>query len=429
MKRGLLALATALICACGDDGRIGLDPDSSTGCEGSETRCGAACVDVTTDRNHCGGCGMACAAGDVCTLGVCEACSDDLVECAGVCRDLQTDSEHCGACGVVCAAGSACVAGTCETPCEPAQTRCDGVCTDLATDADNCGACGNDCEADESCVLGVCEAGCAPAETECGGACVDLQTSAMHCGACDDPCDDGDTCTGGECIPPTPVAEDCSSIVVLTNGANVVDWEAERADYIEGTPSCGSEPATGPDLVFRYTADEDGPIVFTLDKPAGDSHYLVLSEAVCGTVEEDTCGTDPAGTSVEVDAVMTAGRSIFLYVRGATALPDPLTITVSRGELPCTPGEDGLLSGDTTVVSATGLPTVPRYVAVDDDPDGFVYVGGTSQLYRIPKTGGAFEDVALAAGLTTDELGYDMIVDGDDIYTVDTENAVYRISR
>ncbi|MEM9073234.1 MAG: hypothetical protein AAGE52_32315, partial [Myxococcota bacterium] len=92
-------------------------------------------------------------------------------------------------------------------------------------------------------------------------------------------------------------------------------------------------------------------------------------------------------------------------------------------------GEDGLLSGDTTVVSATGLPTVPRYVAVDDDPDGFVYVGGTSQLYRIPKTGGAFEDVALAAGLSTDELGYDMIVDGDDIYTVDTENAVYRISR
>jgi len=36
------------------------------GCPGGLLRCGTACVDLRTDANHCGGCGVRCGAGEVC---------------------------------------------------------------------------------------------------------------------------------------------------------------------------------------------------------------------------------------------------------------------------------------------------------------------------------------------------------------------------
>lgn len=37
----------------------------------SDTMCGAACVDLASDCNHCGACGNVCASGKACSLGVC----------------------------------------------------------------------------------------------------------------------------------------------------------------------------------------------------------------------------------------------------------------------------------------------------------------------------------------------------------------------
>ncbi|HHH29123.1 MAG TPA: MYXO-CTERM sorting domain-containing protein, partial [Polyangiaceae bacterium] len=52
-----------------------------------------------------------CAAYLTCQAGSC-VCADGLTDC-GECVDVKSDDEHCGACGVSCAAGESCDAGAC----------------------------------------------------------------------------------------------------------------------------------------------------------------------------------------------------------------------------------------------------------------------------------------------------------------------------
>ena len=80
--------------------------------------CSGACVD---SFHNCGGCGNACAAGQVCGRAGCEsACESGLTSCSGSCTDLKVDRLSCGACGHVCANNETCAAGACRalTSCE-----------------------------------------------------------------------------------------------------------------------------------------------------------------------------------------------------------------------------------------------------------------------------------------------------------------------
>src|SRR5690606_4597534 len=66
----------------------------TAGCSGEESACGdglvecggAACVDVKSNRYHCGGCGIACAFGQECVEGVC-VCPEG-VDCEALVPDL-----------------------------------------------------------------------------------------------------------------------------------------------------------------------------------------------------------------------------------------------------------------------------------------------------------------------------------------------------
>lgn len=91
---------------------------------------------------------------------------------------------------------------------------------------------------------------------------------------------------------------------------------------------------------------------------------------------------------------------------------------------PCTPGQDGMI-GTTMTMIPTGLGSsfTENFLAVDTNPNGYVYAGSTSALYRFSKTGGFFQDVELAAGLGTGQLGYDMLVDGDQIFTLESTSS------
>jgi hypothetical protein len=60
----------------------------------------------------CGGSQTACACGDN----------------GGTCVDLQTDRNHCGACGTVCAADQNCIAGTCTAQCTGGTSCLAGFC-------------------------------------------------------------------------------------------------------------------------------------------------------------------------------------------------------------------------------------------------------------------------------------------------------------
>ncbi|MFO0646083.1 MAG: hypothetical protein U0326_07585 [Polyangiales bacterium] len=51
-----------------------LDVASDAGCPAGTTRCGGVCVDATTDRNNCGGCGRVCAV--ACSSGTCVTVTD-----------------------------------------------------------------------------------------------------------------------------------------------------------------------------------------------------------------------------------------------------------------------------------------------------------------------------------------------------------------
>src|SRR5579872_4468311 len=81
--------------ACGDGGCIV--------CAVGEVMCSNGCTDLSSDVTNCGSCGTACAAGDVCDLGMCAiSCAPDLAPCRGSCVDLASDVANCGACGGNC---------------------------------------------------------------------------------------------------------------------------------------------------------------------------------------------------------------------------------------------------------------------------------------------------------------------------------------
>lgn len=118
--------------------------------------------------------------------------------------DLRTDRNNCGACGVVCPADQKgalyeCVEGACVMQCKEGLADCDGVVDNgcevsTRTDA-NCGTCGNKCSADEPCLQGsngyAC--GCTFGEIACFNgvffSCVDPSTNDRHCGSCENACD------------------------------------------------------------------------------------------------------------------------------------------------------------------------------------------------------------------------------------------------
>jgi hypothetical protein len=117
-------------------------------------------------------------------------CPDTQRACAGRCVDLRSDRAHCGACGVSCSAGNVCQNGACVPDCMMGETLCMGAggdagaalrCVSLRTDRTHCGACGNACGQDQVCSNGMCTFMCTGSATECmraGGEryCADVQS-------------------------------------------------------------------------------------------------------------------------------------------------------------------------------------------------------------------------------------------------------------
>lgn len=94
------------------------------GCAPGLTACGAAgCVDTTTNKDHCGGCGVPCrppngkhvTCNNVDGGGLCVPCSPGEVACGATCAKLKESPQHCGECG------HACTGTSCE------DFRCKGV--------------------------------------------------------------------------------------------------------------------------------------------------------------------------------------------------------------------------------------------------------------------------------------------------------------
>ncbi len=114
-------------------------------CSGGDSNCcfggstaPSVCTNFATDVNNCGECGDVCTlpnATPECTGGVCmiASCNPGFGDCnnnpADGCEtSLANDPNNCGGCGVVCATGQMCTSGSCVSSCPPGQTLCGGVC-------------------------------------------------------------------------------------------------------------------------------------------------------------------------------------------------------------------------------------------------------------------------------------------------------------
>ena len=106
-------------------------PADAPGCASPTVLCGGGCVDVTSDRESCGRCDMACGATLSCVEGACvPTCTDMQIRCESACVNPMSNRSHCGGCGIACETDFECVEGTCVAPCVPTEPPievCDGV--------------------------------------------------------------------------------------------------------------------------------------------------------------------------------------------------------------------------------------------------------------------------------------------------------------
>lgn len=161
-----LAAFVSLLASCGS-------PLVGSECRTGFELCGGRCVDVRTDRNHCGGCGEVCGAGLVCQEGACGTTPMD----GGAGDD----------------AGDAAMPSGCRL----GEALCGDICVRPSDDDANCGGCGVVC--DGVCANGFCSGSCELPLLECGLACVSPTSHPNHCGGCNRRCASG-VCRRGECV-------------------------------------------------------------------------------------------------------------------------------------------------------------------------------------------------------------------------------------
>jgi len=211
-------------------------------CTSDEVCCAGSCVTMGSDRAHCGGCDVACAATETCSGGICRCeggsgCAAGSACCPGTgCLNLASDAFNCGACGNACNPGESCLAGQCVCPSNPGGAACspgglccstsgctasgscqcnnlpcatpnvccnDTSCLDLANDHDNCGSCGNACASGLVCDHGQCKCGtsvCSASDVCCpGSGCKNTQNDPTNCGGCGIACGNGQVCSNATC--------------------------------------------------------------------------------------------------------------------------------------------------------------------------------------------------------------------------------------
>jgi hypothetical protein len=150
--------------------------------------CNDVCVTLSNNPDHCGGCGVACVGGMECSQGACRCRSSEDALCgagaAARCEAVQYDPRHCGACGNACGPGQECSGGRCRS----APANCDGRYPDYRHDPTHCGGCNNRCPSGMVCSGGSCQSACSGSSVNCGGGCWSLQNDPEHCGSCGAAC-------------------------------------------------------------------------------------------------------------------------------------------------------------------------------------------------------------------------------------------------
>lgn len=234
-----LIVIALLSVACGDrpNDRPGLDmSDSLLSVLGDAAVPDAASCDMASSPDlaapdlapTCGGfnqrcCnGTTCIQGSVCSGGLC-VCDRLRNACGFQCMDLQSDPDNCGACGVRCAINEAC---------------CGGACTSPLRDPANCGGCGIACDPPNhntmtcstgKCGIGTCDSGWADCNHSTADGCETSITTIDNCGACGNKCPACAQCVNGACafVPPGGACKkacECQKPVAPGDSVGCANW-------------------------------------------------------------------------------------------------------------------------------------------------------------------------------------------------------------
>jgi hypothetical protein len=162
-----------------------------------------------------------------------------------------------------------------------------------------------------------------------------------------------------------------------------------------------------------------GVITITGDLGTNLSFDLATSPAeVTFTSGGRTIVIDPATGFLPGEEITVSWSGLVDAFCAAPVAPPVWTFEVLTPS--CAPGVGGMV-GTTVTRLATGLTSLTEnYVAADTAAGGYVYVGGSTDLYRLPKAGGVLEDVVVSAGITSTQLGSSMAIVGSRIFTLDT---------
>ncbi|MBL8922148.1 MAG: hypothetical protein JNJ54_25080 [Myxococcaceae bacterium] len=268
-------------------------------------RCGAFCVNVSSDSTNCGVCGRRCGFGESCQAGQCRpmvctpgsfcSFSDGGFGscCDGVCRSTQADPLSCGGCGLSCPT-ALCANGSCVSRC--------------GADGGVCGA-GTECvnrSGQRACAITTCAAatenstcslGGERAGRCCGGACVDLSVSP-NCGACGNTCSGTAQCLNSSCVTPANCAgamvnTTCSvdgGAGVCCDGQCVADTRSDSAHC----GGCGRACPTGTTCSSSNCVGADAGVVYDCQQTCGPGtacvNYRCLRTDCTGASASQACG-------------------------------------------------------------------------------------------------------------------------------------------
>ena len=216
-------------------------------CSGGKTECRGACVELQNNQYHCGKCDNVCNTNEECKQGRCvPRCSNGTTLCNGKCVNLKTDVKHCGRCGVVCSNGRVCAQAACVCP-KP-LLQCNGSCINPNINSSHCGRCNRKCVTGQLCVKGLCTLVCPAGTQACGGSCVDVRNNTSHCGKCGNVCNSGESCVLGACKLVCPTGfKNCNGSCVDTarntshcGGCGKACKAGEQCRQGSCTPLCSS---------------------------------------------------------------------------------------------------------------------------------------------------------------------------------------------
>jgi len=183
-------------------------------------------------------------------------------------------------------------------------------------------------------------------------------------------------------------------------------------------PNAGTTSTLAPKLSIDFdvplvTTSSTGTVKLTGNKGTNLTYTVGSSTQLTWTNANKTLNINP-GQTLPAGEVISVSLDNFLDAKCNKPINKP-TWSFTVITPPCQPGQGGMLGTTKTLVGATPTSATIYYTAVDQAANGYVYYGGTTDLWRKSKTTAA-EDL-----LTSDDskLGYGMVVNGADPFTIE----------